>query len=193
MDELSAWPLPLDVRADGPFGDVASVSGRALQRFSFAARQAAENLLHKARRALDRSDLDRAGALVERATRLPFDDHEQAWPAALAVHMDLFCAVTDALENAPEDDSRWLEAAVIVLARVDERAACDLRDVLVAIDHDYAIKPGEHRRIDSAIASVPKRAELRDLELTAPQLCEHVMSVLNARRAYDQVLAALPA
>jgi hypothetical protein len=109
----------LSGRANRPFGDVESVSGRTLQPFSFAGQRAAENLLAKARRALDDNDVDRASALVDRAIRLPFDEHEGAAPAALAVHMDLFCAVTDALERAEADDSRWLDAALDVLGGAD--------------------------------------------------------------------------
>jgi hypothetical protein len=178
----------LSGRANRPFGDVESVSGRTLQPFSFAGQRAAENLLAKARRALDDNDVDRASALVDRAIRLPFDEHEGAAPAALAVHMDLFCAVTDALERAEADDSRWLDAALDVLGGADGTAACDLRDVLVAIDHDYSLSPPEHARIRAAIASIPDRAELRDLDVTASELCEHVMSILDARRAYGRAL-----
>lgn len=82
-------------------------------------------------------------------------------------------------------------SALTVLRKVEERAACDLRDVLVAIDHDYPISADEHRQIGTASASIPDRAELRDLELTPPQLREHVMSILNTRRIYYQALATL--
>ena len=47
-------------RADRPFGDVESVSGQTLQPFSIAGQQAAANLVGKARRALNESDLHRA-------------------------------------------------------------------------------------------------------------------------------------
>ena len=57
-------------------------------------------------------DRDRARAFVDRAARLPYDEHEQAAPVAIAVHMELFCLVTDTLEQAEADDSRWLDAAV---------------------------------------------------------------------------------
>lgn len=178
-------------RANRPFGEVEFLSGRTLQRFSFAGQEAAENLLVKARRALDAHELDRARAFADRAARLPFDEHEGASPAALAVHMELFSAVTDALEQAEPHDSRWLDAALAVLSHADEPAACDLRDVLVAIDHDWALSPPEHQRILAATAPIPDRAELRDLDLTTSQLREHVMSILDARRDYDQTLQAL--
>jgi hypothetical protein len=189
--ELRAFLDRLGARASGPFGDVASCSGRTLQRFSFAAQRGAENLLTKARLALDDQDVGRAEAYVDQAVRMPLDEQEQAHPAALAVHMELFCAVTDALEQAEQGDSRWLDAALGVLSDVPEAAACDLRDVLVSIDHDYALSRSEHRRLGAAIAAIPDRDELRDLELTTPELREHVMAILRARCNYDRVWEAL--
>ena len=105
--------------------------------------------------------------------------------------MDLFCAVADAIEQADADDSRWLDAALQVLEKAAAPAAFDLRDVLVAIDQDHVLRPIEHRRIRAAIASIPERAELRDLDLTTPELGEHVMSILDARRAYGRALDTL--
>lgn len=131
----------LDRRADRPFGDLQARSGRTLQAFSFAGQQAAENLLVKAGRALDAHDVDRARSLVDRAVRLPFDEHEGAAPATLAVHLDLFCVITDAAEQADQDDVRWLDAALEVLNTAEQPAVFDLRDVLAAIDHDYTLSP----------------------------------------------------
>jgi len=132
-------------RADRPFGDVESASGRVLQPFSIAGQQGAANLLGKARRALNDGDRDRARAFVDRAARLPYDEHEQAAPVAIAVHMELFCLVTDTLEQAEADESRWLDAAVDVLAIADEPARCDMRDVLAAIDQDYSLNTPDAR------------------------------------------------
>jgi hypothetical protein len=176
---------------DRPFGALEVMSGQTMQARSFAAQQAAENLLAKARHALDNDDPDRARRFADRAARLPFDEHEVVAPAALAVHMELFCAVADAVEEAEPDDSRWLEAALVVLSGADQAAACDLRDVLVAINADFALRSREHARIRDAIAAVPDRAELRDLDLSAPQLCDQVLSVLDALRAYETTLTAL--
>lgn len=193
MDEDRGWQALRDYlreRANRPFGDVESISGRTLQPFSLAGQEAAGNLLRKARRALDQQDPDRAAALVDRAVRLPFDEHEGAAPVALAVHMELFCAIVDALEQAAVGDHRWLDAALVVLDGAEEPAACDLRDVLVAIDHDYSLGPTEHRRIRAAIASIPGRAELRDLQLSDGELREQAMSILNACRHYKTALRA---
>ena len=175
-------------RADRPFGDLERGSGRTLQPFSIAGQQAAANLLVKARRALTEGDPDRARALVNRAVQLPFDEHEQAAPAAIAAHMELFCLVTDTLEQAEINDSRWLDAAVTVLASADEPARCDLRDVLAAIDHDYSLASPERSRVHSAIAAIPDRAELRDLALNPTELGEHVVSILAADNNYRAAL-----
>lgn len=156
-----------------------------------ASQQIAESLLQQARQRFGNDDLARAKALIDRATRLPFDDHEQAWPAALAAHMGLFCAVTDALQGGPEGDSRWLDAALTVLAQADERAACVLGDVLMAVDQDFLIKPVDHRKIKSALASIAGHADPGDPQLRSPQLREYVMSVIAIHQAYDGALAAL--
>ena len=175
-------------RADRPFGDVESLSGRTLQPFSIAGQKAATNLLDKARRALNDGDLERAKGFVDRAVRLPYDEHEQAAPVAIAVHMELFCLVTDTLEQAEADDSRWLDAAVDVLAIADESARFDMRDVLAAIDQDYSLNSPERSRIRQAVAPIPDRAELRDLDLSTTALGDQVMSILVACRDYRAAL-----
>jgi len=38
------------------------------------------------------------------------------------------------------------------------------------------------------VASIPARAELRDLSLSADELRTHVLSILNAHRAYRAAL-----
>jgi hypothetical protein len=175
-------------RADQPFGDVHATSGQTLQPFSIAGQQAATNLLVKAHRALDDGDNNRARRFVDRAVSLPYDEHECAAPVALATHMDLFCLVTDALERSETDDSRWLDAAEEVLDNVDETGRCDMRDVLVAIDHDYSISAEEHRRIRAAVTPIPDRAELRDRHLTPTELGNQVMSILHACGRYRAAL-----
>ena len=181
----------LNERFDRPFGSAEIRSGRTLQAFSFAGQQAAANLLAKAHRALDDDDHARARMFVDRAMQLPFDEHERVAPVAHEAHMELFCAVTDALEKEAAGESRWLDAALQVLGAADGPAACDLRDVLMTIDHDYSLTGAERRRIRAAIASIPQRAELCDLELTLSELGDQVMSILEACRAFETVLDAL--
>lgn len=178
-------------RADRPFGDAESASGRLLQRFSVAGQEAAINLLVKAERALDRGETERARAYVDRATRLPYDRHEEAHPAAMEAHMQLFCLVTDVLEESAEDDWGWLDAAVAALSSADEAGRCTLRDVLAAVDQDYQLRPRERRALRTAVDGVPVRPELHDLQLSEQELGDAVMSVLEVGRAYRLALERL--
>lgn len=175
-------------RSDRPFGDVESISGRLLQPFSTAGHLGATNLLDKARRQLDRGDLAGARGFVDRAVGLPYDNDEEAAPAAIAAHMEFFCLVTDTLEEAEPGDSRWLDAAIDVLASADDAARCDLRDVLRVIDHDYSLSSRESSRVRAAISDIPERAELRDLDLDSTDLGDQVMSVLIACKDYVTAL-----
>lgn len=175
-------------RADRPFGDIESASGRVSQRFSVAGQQAATNVLVKAERALDRGETDRARAYVERATRLPYDRHEEVHPVAMEAHMQLFCLVADVLEESAAEDTRWLDAAVQALSSADEAGRCTMRDVLVAVDQDYQLRTRERRALRAAVDGVPARPELRDLQLPQHDLRDAVMSVLEVCRAYRLAL-----
>lgn len=177
--------------ADRPFGDAEAASGRLLQRFSVAGQQAATNLLVKAERALDRGETERARAYVDRATRLPYDRHEETHPVAMEAHMQLFCLVTDVLEESAEDDSDWLNAAVAALSSADEAGRCTMRDVLAAIDQDYQLRRQERRALRAAVDGVPARPELRDLRLSHHELRDAVMSVLEVCRAYRLALESM--
>lgn len=171
-----------------PFGHAEFVSGRTLQRFSFAGQEAATNLLTKAIRALDSGEPEQARRYVDRAVRLPYDRHEETEPVAMAVHMMLFSEVTDAVEDSDEDDPAWLEAAIGVMSTADERGRCTMRDVLAAIDHDYELHRQESASLRTAIADVPARPELRDLRLDPQEMGDCVMSVLAVCRDYRVAL-----
>lgn len=178
-------------RPDRPFGNVDSMSGLVLQPFSIAGQQSARNLLTKARRALDGGDLDRATRLVDRAARLPYDQHEQAPPVAIVASLELFSEVVDALEVADPDDSRWLDAALAVLADSErESVRCELGQVLAAIEQDYTPNPSESAKIRLAVAGIPERPELRDLRLAPAELGDQVLAILAACRAYRTALDA---
>lgn len=171
-------------RADRPFGDTELASGRTLQPFSIAGQRAAANLLTKAVRALDDDDAERARGFVERAVRLPFDRREDLHPAAEEAHMMLFCLVADELEAGGEGDSRWLDAAIAAQAAAPEAARCTMRDVLVAIDHDYDLTRTERAQLRSVTSEVPDRPELRDLRLSPDELRECILPVLEVCRDY---------
>lgn len=190
-DRMDDFKRHLDGRADQPFGDVEMVSGRALQPFSFAGQQAARNLLDKAARALDAGDADRAGRLVDRTARLPFDDHERAAPAAMEAHMLLFSVVTDALEASPEDDPRWLDAAMQVLSTGDKGAQGEFRDVLTTILQDFELSPRESARVREVLRGAPEHQGLMDQELPPVQLAARVLDLLGQYREYQRVLASM--
>lgn len=103
--------------------------------------------------------------------------------------MALFCLVTDALEGSDEADSRWLDAAIAVQAIADEAGRCTMRDVLVAMDHDYQLSRTERASLRSATAAVPDRPELRDLDLPPNELGDCVVSVLAVYRDYCAALS----
>lgn len=178
-------------RADQPFGDTDLVSGQALSPFSRAGMEAADNLLRKAQRALATGDLERAFHFVERAVALPYDEHEKTAPAAFTAEMMLFTAVTDALEDSPEGDSGWLDAAVEALSGAKGWGRSELRNTLLTARKDYVVERGESRRIDIAVADVPEWVELSEAALPAEELTDAVMSVLEALRVYRSALAGL--
>lgn len=173
------------------FGDVEFASGRSLQRFSAAGMAAADNLLAKAQRAIRDADRERAARYIARAVDLPFDDHEEAHPAAWQAHMALFTVVTDEVDEAAADDHRWLDAAIQVLGSAGDWARLDLRDVLSSIDHDYQLEGRERRRLRQAIADVPASSELIDLALPPEQLAAALLEVVEACVAYEEALDSL--
>lgn len=188
MDDFIRY---LAARADQPFGDVEMISGRTLQPFSIAGQQAARNLLDKAIRALEARDVDRARRLVDRAARLPFDDHERMAPAAIEARMSLFIVITDTLEDAPEEDSRWLDAALQVLSTADEWSQGEIRVLLAEILQDFELTPQESARVRKALRGAPEHQGLMDQELPPDQLAERVVGLLVQYREYQRVLGAL--
>ncbi|GAB3446459.1 hypothetical protein GCM10027517_28750 [Phycicoccus ginsengisoli] len=102
--------------SDRGLGSADLFKHRALAPFSRAGQEAAGNLLSKAADALARDDTPRAERLVARALDLPYDEAEEAVPAAWQAHMVLYMAVSDALEGSEPDDELWLDAALLVLA-----------------------------------------------------------------------------
>ncbi len=179
--------------ADQPFGNTDFVSGETLAPFSRSLLEAAKNLLTKADRALAEGDLERAARFIDRACALNYDEHEKTAPAAWSVGMMLFTAVTDALEESHEDDSRWLDAAVEALSSVDGWGGSEMRHTLRAALQDYFIEPSERQTIEAVVAQrmdqTPEGAELRDVRLPPEELAAAVTSVLRILHAYRAALA----
>ena len=174
-----------------PFDDVVLASRLALAPFSRAGLGAADNLLVKADRALAEGDLDRSANLVRRAATLNYDDHEGTAPAAFAVSMMLFNAVTDELERSDEGDARWLDAAVEAMSTATGWGQSEMGRVLAVVRQDYVIDSSECRAIDEAVSKVSKRTELRDAMLPPAELAEAVTSVIQMLHAYRAALASI--
>lgn len=166
------------------FGAVESVL--TLVDMNRADTRAEENLLGKARRVW-RTDRERGLAYVERAACLPFDEVEEAAPAALAAHLMLFSDVVDTLECSPPADSRWLDAALDLLQTATPDAQAVIRRVLAPIDQDYDMPPAERRRLRAAINSGPAASEPHDV---APEaVVDYVVTVVDVSVAYTETLA----
>ncbi|MGV1010127.1 MAG: hypothetical protein ACOYBY_16220 [Dermatophilaceae bacterium] len=176
-------------RANRGFGDVQRVSDQARQPFSIAGMTAADNLLTKALRAIENGDEARAVGYVRRAVELPFDEHEESYPALVAAHMLLYTMVTDALEATPEGESAWLEAALDVLRSARLEAQCDLRDILTSLEREYELEGPERRALRASLPAVPPRPSAWDLRYPPEQQREMVTDVLNACAAYRHALS----
>lgn len=151
----------------------------------------AENLLRKAHRALHDGDRERAAAYVARAVSLPWDEHEDMMPAAGAATMLIFNAVTDVVEDMPEGDESWLDAAIAVLEQSGDATRFAVRDVLREIDNEYRLPGRERRRLRAAIRDIPERSELLDLDLAPEELQHEVLATLEAVVAYEAAFEAL--
>ena len=102
--------------------------------------------------------------------------------------MLLFMFVTDTLEQTPEGDSSWLDAAVGAITAHDGWGRSEMRHTLLAIRQDYDLGRSERRTIDQVTAAVPERAELPDTRLGATDLAAAVTSVLQVLHTYRSVL-----
>lgn len=178
-------------RAEQPFGLARLASSMTMNQLSLASHEGATNLLTKAARALRLGDQDRAVALVERAVRMPYDEHEGVAPAAWAAHMMLFNLVADAIDGGDPEGSAWLDAAQELVARSGEPAAPEVRNALESIREGYQLDEDESRRLRTVVARIPERAPLHELELSAAELTEEILAILGACNAYDDALVRL--
>jgi hypothetical protein len=170
------------------FGDLALRADAAVSPFSRAKMAAARNLLTKAHKALHDGDRDRAVRYVDRAVVLPYDEVEEASPAAWEAHMALFMAVTDELGYADHDDQAWLDAALATLDSATEAGRYELRRCLATIGHDYELSGRQRKRLLAAIAGIPARPELYELELSPEELATAVLEILETVIAYEAAL-----
>ena len=184
-DTMSAF---LAKESDRGLGNIELFKHRAISSFGRASSEAAQNLLHKAQRALEDDDVERARAYVTRAVQLPFDEAEDVVPAAWEAHMLLFTAVTDALEESDEDDTAWLDAALDVLASAGAVGRSAIAFVLSDISGDFEITRQEEKRIRRAIAGIPPETEPFKSAGSPDELIEQVLEVVGVSNAYEDAL-----
>ncbi|WP_147916627.1 hypothetical protein [Ruania zhangjianzhongii] len=177
--------------SDRGLGAVQLLSGRALEPFSTAGHEGAQNLVNKALAALETGDADRARRYLRTAARLPFDEREQSHPLAWIAHMELFNEISDLVEELDERDSSWLDLATTVLADADEDGRAELRAVLVTIEHDYRMRKQENRALRTVIAGLPEQAPLHERHVDEPELVAGALSILQATLAYGRAAEAL--
>ena len=171
--------------AANPFAGVRRQSNLLGQQTSDALVDGAQNLLFKA---LDAApDPQRTRRYVDAALRLPFDEHEEAVPAALAAGVMLYRLVTDTFEDG--DDSLWLDAALIALDRLGGAlGAGDLVRVITEVRDAYQVTAEESRRIRGALAYRTVLPDGWSIERDDPALRERVVGMLEAYMAYSDAL-----
>jgi hypothetical protein len=178
--------------ADRPLGDIKLKSNVNERRFEQVPYRAADNLLDKAQRAIESGDRERARGYVERATRLPFDEHEQQHPGLNTAHMLLFSTVTDALEECEPSDSSWLDAALQVLPSCGEDARQDLLETLRTAAQDWGISAKEARRVREITAGVDP-VDVLERRVDDDQLTQQrvILELLDAVIAYNETFDQL--
>ncbi|MEZ5090325.1 MAG: hypothetical protein R2719_11760 [Micropruina sp.] len=149
--------------------------------------EAAANVLRKARAVL-RDDPARAGAYVDVALRLPYDEDEQREPAALQAHLMLYTLVSDVAEESDRNDPAWLDAAIDVLEASDAAGRAELGIVLDIIGRDYQVPPAELRKLHRAVAGVEPAPTLHDERFPAALLKERILAVLELCERYEDAL-----
>ena len=174
--------------SDRGLGDIEFFKHRAISAFSSASSEAARNLLHKAQRALDDDDTERARAYVMRALQLPFDEAEEVPLVAWEAHMLLFTAVTDALEESDEDDTAWLDAALDVLANAGTVGRSAMASVLSDVPGDFEVTRQEEKRLRRAIAGIPPETEPFERGSSPDDMAEHVLEVVRTANTYQDAL-----
>ncbi|MEI5673460.1 MULTISPECIES: hypothetical protein [unclassified Nocardioides] len=150
-----------------------------------AAREAADNLLRKAAKALAADDEERAARFVARAVALPYDAVDEMHPAAASAAMMLFTIVGD---EAEARNPRWIDAAAEVLPAEPGWGRSELLVTLGAVWDDYDLDPDEVAGLRALLATPVDRPELQSAELVGDELAAAVTEVLNVVADYVAVL-----
>lgn len=184
------WDDYLEQRRNRGFGDILAVSGQTEYRAAAGLHAAAENLVNKALVAFEDGDEDRAVRLASRASRLPWDDFEERWPGALAAHMALHEALSEAMESSDEGDTAWLDDAIRVLGELTGEIHEHLADTLATFAWDKGMDatPAEARKIRQAVGANREESRFGDDPTATPdQLLPSILEILRVTHRYHRV------
>jgi len=154
-DPFAAARDIFDKGIDRPLVEMVMRSNLLQLPFYSPQQEAADNLLGKALRAMHDGDEDRVERYVRRAVALPYDENEEADTALFAARMAIYAAVTDLLDEADEDDSRWLDAAERVLDTCPDGPREYLHRTLADVIEEYRLPKPELRRLRAALDRHP--------------------------------------
>ena len=186
-DPFEAAQRLLDAEYSGALGDARRASNRLGQRFSHASSEAASNLLAKAVVRLDRGDMGAARAFVGRALDLPYDEHEEAVPVLWEVHMMLYTAFSDDVEDSEEGDLGWLVRAESVVAGSADPVRRELRSCLAAL-FDMRLSNPEKRRLRALVGDMGKNEEPFDGITDREERTDVVIAMLEASLRHAQLV-----
>ena len=173
----------------GALDGAVRVSAHNRSEESRALSEQADNLVTKIIRDLAGGNRERAEKYVLRAAGLPFDERERWHPGAWQAHMALFTRLTDEVEESPEGDQAWLDAALQVLPGEPGRVRDELAGMLQEVVRTYRLSRVEERRIRAAVPDgvfdldpLPRDTAVEEVAASTLALCEVVV-------AYDRALA----
>lgn len=182
--------------ADRPLGGIVLRSNLLEPPFFSPLQAAADNLLGKALRAMHDGDEDKVERYVRRTVALPYDEDEEADTALFAARMAVYTAVTDLLDEAEEDDSRWLDAAERVLDTCPNGPREYLHRTLAMVIDEYRLPGPELRRLRAALNRHPAPGPhpddvpadgLRSDEERAQLVRDALQAIVMLDRAFDDL------
>jgi len=182
-------PLPVPGQIDSPLTHARVSSGLLHQEESAAALEAAENLLSKASARLAAGDRSGARGFVRRALALPFDEFEHVHPATWWLVLEMSTRLSEEVELAAQDDSRWVQRAELLLAGAGAVAAavirCGLGDVLA----EFPLVGEEQRRVLRMVDGAPFERDPFAAITDPDALCLAALDVLGALNRQSDLLA----
>ena len=177
------------------FGELARQSGRILNELSHAQIAGAQNLLMKAIRALASGEAERAGQLIQRAARMPYDPREAGSPGVRAATLLVYEVISDQFEASEPSDMTWLDVVLDVHPGLDPTGRAEVASVVhgfVLQEAFFDVSAVEKRRIQEVFGDAPLEAELGDGPDSTPAQRQNIIrSLVVAAVALSNAYAAV--